>query len=122
MHSLVLLLSLSLSAAVPIKAGEPAPYAGQLLTTEEAVELLKDSEARDADIKREQKKAEERLQIELKALAAEAELDKAELRKAYEIQLDLVKPKWFENPIIVAVGTVIVTGIVLYAYGNLPRN
>lgn len=102
--SLCLILTLFLLAstpswakAIPLNEGEPAPFSGQLLSPEDAVELLQ--------------------KIERAEFEKKLELDY--LKRLHEAELRAVKPKWHEHPAFVVTVTVVsVIGIfTVTAYG-----
>ncbi len=99
--------------AVPLSAGEAAPYDGQLLTTELAINLGQKAHSFDVRLKLELKRAEEKYRLELDYQKKVNEIDRKSCQEQTELLLnnlkEVQKASWYKHPAFVAT----VTGVVI---------
>lgn len=112
--------------ATPLRAGEPAPHDGQLLTTSLAIRLGQRADRCDAVVAIELERARAlaavdlALERELRRLETEAAARKA---AALERAIEAAEPPWHERPAFVAAASAALSVAAMYAAARLavPR-
>lgn len=103
--------------AVPISKGDPAPFAGQLLTTDLAIRLGQKADRCDSIIELEKLHQQELAMVQVnlarqkEALANEARIQE---RKVWETRLEHAT-SWYTHPLFVAAVTAVSVGLLVYA-------
>lgn len=104
--------------STPIKEGQPAPYDGQVLSTDLAIDLGQKAELFELRLGLELERATSLLKADLSLERRLREND----QQAFEAQIDLLTNRleeahhrlWYEHPLFIAAVSAVVTGLIFY--------